>query len=497
MEKRVAIIGAGISGLLTCKYAASRGFNPVVFEAEEQVGGLWNHTIESTRLQNIKDFFQFSDFPWPSSVRDPLPTNAQLLEYLQSYARHFELLPYINFNSKFISVSYVGECEEEMQSWELGGGSGKAFGSKGKWNLKVLHTKEESVKEYAVEFVVICIGRFSGLPEIPSFPPGYGPEVFSGKVLHSMEYSAMDNASAAEFIKGKRIAIIGSGKSAVDIAFECAKVNGNDIPCTVIQRTIHWMLPQDAQPWGLSLGFLCFSRFAELLVHKPGEAFLSSILATSLSPLRWGMSKLIESYLRWRLPLKKYNMIPKESVLQDMSSCQALFLPPNFYDKVEDRSIVLKKSQCFSFCKEGLILDGEDDHIKDLRPLQFLSTGEVLKYMSSLTNDPSKDSTASGDKLLGVFSNLYTFEMRCKWLGYFLDEAFKLPSIKEMEEDIKWEKYMKKYSSNGKFRRACISGVTIWYNDQLCKDIGCNPRRKKGFFMDLFEPYGLADYKEL
>ncbi|KAL0427332.1 UNVERIFIED_CONTAM: putative flavin-containing monooxygenase 1 [Sesamum latifolium] len=284
--------------------AASRGFNPVVFEAEEQVGGLWNHTIESTRLQNIKDFFQFSDFPWPSSVRDPLPTNAQLLEYLQFYARHFELLPYIKFNSKVISVSYVGECEEEIQSWELWGGSGKAFGSKGKWNLKVLHTKEESVKEYAAEFVVICIGRFSGLPEIPSFPPGYGPEVFSGKVLHSMDYSAMDNANAAEFIKGKRIAIIGSGKSAVDIAFECGKANGNDIPCTVIQRTIHWMLPHDAQPWGLSSGFLCFSRFAELLVHKPGEGFLSSILATSLWPL------------------------------------------------------------CFSFCKEGLILDGEDDPVK-------------------------------------------------------------------------------------------------------------------------------------
>ncbi|KAL0315471.1 UNVERIFIED_CONTAM: putative flavin-containing monooxygenase 2 [Sesamum radiatum] len=147
MEKRVAIIGAGISGLLACKYAASRGFNPVVFEAQEQVGGLWNHTIESTRLQNVKEFFQFSDFPWPSSVQDALPTNAQLLEYLQSYARHFELFPYIKFNSKVVSVSYVGECEEEMQSWELWGGGGKAFGSKGKWSLKVLHTKEESVEK--------------------------------------------------------------------------------------------------------------------------------------------------------------------------------------------------------------------------------------------------------------------------------------------------------------------------------------------------------------
>ncbi|KAL0315472.1 UNVERIFIED_CONTAM: putative flavin-containing monooxygenase 1 [Sesamum radiatum] len=373
-------------------------------------------------------------------------------------------------------------------------------------------------QEYVAEFVVICTGRFSGLPEIPSFPPGYGPEVFSGKVLHSMDYSAMDNASAAKFIKGKRIVVIGSGKSAIDIAFECAKANGNDVPCTVIQRTIHWMLPHDAQPWGLSFGFLCFSRFAELLVHKPGEGFLSSILATSLLPLRWGMSKLIESYLRWRLPLKKYNMIPKGSVLQETSSCQILFLPPNFYNKVEDGSIVLKKSQRLSFCKEGLILDGEDDPVK--ADIVIFATGyKGDEKLKNIFSSPTFQNCIAGSPTSAIplyrqmihpripqlavisysesLSNLHVRD-EVQVARILSGRAFKLPSIKEMEEDIKkWEKYMKRYSGNGKFRRACIGGVPIWYNDQLCKDIGSNPRRKKGFLADLFEPYALADYKEL
>ncbi|KAL3629791.1 hypothetical protein CASFOL_027013 [Castilleja foliolosa] len=517
MEKRVAIVGAGISGLLACKYAASKGFSPIVFEAQDQVGGLWNHTIESTRLQIPKETFEFSDFPWPSSA-DTFPHNTQLQDYLQSYAQKFQILQFIKFNSKVISIDYVGDDDDDMQYWDLWGGAGKAFGSKGKWHLKVVDTKQDSIKEYVAEFVVLCIGRFSGLPDIPEFPSGCGPDVFSGKVLHSMDFAAMDNASAAELIKGKKVAIIGSAKSAVDIAFECANANGNNNPCTVIQRTVHWMLP-DPQPWGVSFGFLCFSRFTELLVHKPGEGFFSSVVATMLSPLRWALSKFVESYARWKLPLKKYDMIPNESFVQEASSCQIFFLPENFYDKVEDGSIVFKKSQKVSFCREGLILNGEESPLK--ADIVILATGykgdEKLKnifanttFQNWIQGSPTSIIPLYRQMIhpripqLAVIgyseslSNLFIFEMRSKWLAYFLDQAFQLPSIKEMERDIEnWDKYMKKYAGNGRFRRSCIGGAHIWYIDQLCKDIGINPRRKKGFLSEFFEPYGVGDYQVL
>ena len=91
-------------------------------------------------------------------------------------------------------------------------------------------------------------------------------------------------------------------------------------------------------------------------------------------------------------------------------------------------------------------------------------------------------------------SNLYTSEMRCRWLAELLDSTFKLPSIKEMEKDVaKWDEYMKIYSGQY-YRRSCIGALHIWYNDQLCKDMGWNPKRKKGFFAELFEPYGPLDY---
>ncbi|MED6187954.1 hypothetical protein PIB30_081371 [Stylosanthes scabra] len=152
MEKRVAIIGAGISGLLACKYTLEKGFDPIVFESEEGVGGLWRHTTEFTKLQSTISTYQFSDFPWHSSVKEEeSPNSQQTLHYLNSYAQHFSLFPYIKFNSKVMDIDYVGESSEEMmETWELWGGNGRPFSSKGTWHIGVQDTKNFSVEKWVL-----------------------------------------------------------------------------------------------------------------------------------------------------------------------------------------------------------------------------------------------------------------------------------------------------------------------------------------------------------
>ncbi|KAE9587619.1 putative flavin-containing monooxygenase [Lupinus albus] len=518
MERRVGIIGAGLSGLLACKYILEKGFNPIVFEAEDDIGGLWRHTIASTKLQSDKASWEFSDFPWPSSVTEENPDNVQVFNYLNSYAKHFGIIPCIKFNSKVLDIDYVGECNEEITSWDLWGGAGTPFGSKGKWHLTIQDTNDLSTRVHEVEFVILCLGKYSGIPKIPEFPEGHGPEVFKGKVLHSMDYSNLDNNAAAELIKGKRVTIIGSQKSAIDIAVECANTNGAKYPCTLVQRTSHWFLPH-LYAWGISLGYLYTNRFAELLIHKPQESSLHSLLATLLSPVRWTISKFVESYLKWALPMKKFGLIPEQSFHQDISSCEIAMLPEKYYDKLEEGSVTVKKAQQgFRFCKEGVIINGDSAPIES--DLVIFATGykgeEKLKsifkspiYQNYINDQPAptiplyrqiippKIPQLAVIGYAETLSNLYANEIRSKWLAHFLDGNIKLPSIKKMGEEIQaWRDYMKLYS--GKYYwKTCIFTCAIWYNDHLCKDMGCNPKRKKGFFAELFQPYGPGDYATL
>ena len=176
-------------------------------------------------------------------------------------------------------------------------------------------------------------------------------------------------------------------------------------PCRLLYRTEHWNIP-DYYPWGVPLAYLYFNRFAELLVHKPGEGFFLSLLATILSPLvqlhrltnmclkyrinsrliklyiinyclifgqKWGFSKFVETYVNQKLSLAKFGMVPEQSFHKDISSCLISSMPEEFYDRVEKGSIILKKAPKFSFCKEGILVEGEASPLES--DLVILATG--------------------------------------------------------------------------------------------------------------------------
>lgn len=89
---------------------------------------------------------------------------------------------------------------------------------------------------------------------------------------------------------------------------------------------------------------------------------------------RWLFSNIAENYFKWNMPLQKHGMVPEHSFFQSITSCLITLMPEKFYDKVEEGSIILKRPQTFSFCKNGLSIDGEGELVVE-SDLVIFATG--------------------------------------------------------------------------------------------------------------------------
>ena len=90
--KRVAIVGAGASGLSAIKCCLDEGLVPVCMERTEDIGGLWNYSqnvregqacvMKSTTINTSKEMMSFSDFPPPQEFPIYMH-NTKVLEYFR------------------------------------------------------------------------------------------------------------------------------------------------------------------------------------------------------------------------------------------------------------------------------------------------------------------------------------------------------------------------------------------------------------------------------
>src|ERR1700686_5012511 len=92
--RRVAVIGAGVSGLAAAKCLLDEGLEPVVYEQGSEIGGLWNYQealpdgggvmYRSLHTNTSKQTLAFSDFPFPETAPD-FPHHREVLQYLRDY----------------------------------------------------------------------------------------------------------------------------------------------------------------------------------------------------------------------------------------------------------------------------------------------------------------------------------------------------------------------------------------------------------------------------
>lgn len=104
----------------------------------------------------------------------------------------------------------------------------------------------------------------------------------------------------------------------------------------------------------------------------------------------------MESYIKWKLQLEKFGMVPKHSFLREMNSCLISTVPKDFYKRVEGGSINLKKAQSFCFNREGVLLDNDKSEVVKA-DLVILATGfKSVDKLKDIFRSPTFQTRISG-----------------------------------------------------------------------------------------------------
>ena len=203
----VAVIGAGLGGLCAGIKLKEAGFDDlVILERGEKVGGTWReNTYPGCACDTPVAMYQFSFAP--------------TLSWSHIFPRAAEVQGY---------TEYLTDTFDLRRHLRLGEGAASAVWDAARSRWRVSTTRGQVIE---VDAVVSALGQLNRplLPEIP------GRDAFAGPSFHSAQWRHDVD------LRGKRVAVIGSAASAVQLIPEVAAVAGH---LTVFQRTPNWLLPR-------------------------------------------------------------------------------------------------------------------------------------------------------------------------------------------------------------------------------------------------------------
>ena len=211
-NEHVVIVGTGFSGLGMAIRMKQEGIHDfTILEAAENVGGTWrDNTYPGAACDIESNLYSFSFEPNPEWSRT-YAEQGEILRYLEHCAEKYGLLPHIRFKTGVARARFDERA--------------------GVWNVET--TRGDTIRARVV--VSGCGGLTH--PVLPDIP---GLDDFRGAKFHSARW---DHHTPLD---GKRVAVIGTGASAIQIVPEVAKKAAH---LRVFQRTAPWVLPKNDPPY--------------------------------------------------------------------------------------------------------------------------------------------------------------------------------------------------------------------------------------------------------
>ncbi|SEG64494.1 Predicted flavoprotein CzcO associated with the cation diffusion facilitator CzcD [Nonomuraea solani] len=222
----IAIIGSGFAGICMAIKLKEAGYHDfVILEKAAEPGGTWrDNTYPGCTCDVPSHMYSFSFELNPAWSRMFSPQQ-EIQDYLRACVTTYNLTPHLRYGKNVVGLEY----DDDRRDWSV--------------------TTDDGVTMRA-NAVVSAIGAL----HIPKFPEIVGRESFAGPAFHSAEW---DHSAD---LTGKRVAVIGTGASAVQFVPQLAPTARH---LTVFQRTAPWLHPKPD---------FAFSPAARRVLRLPGLA---------------------------------------------------------------------------------------------------------------------------------------------------------------------------------------------------------------------------------
>jgi cation diffusion facilitator CzcD-associated flavoprotein CzcO len=208
---RVAVIGAGAGGVglgILLRRAGIDDF--VIFEKGDGVGGTWRvNTYPGAECDVPSHLYSFSFLLNPEWTKT-FAGQPEILDYLERCASETGVVEHVRTSTAIESIT-----------WDAGDR---------RWRLRTEHGDD-----WTAQVVVSAVGMFNA----PAYPDLAGLDDFAGPVMHSARWDADVD------LAGRRVAVIGTGASAIQIIPAIAPTVGH---LDVYQRSAPWVMPRGDEP---------------------------------------------------------------------------------------------------------------------------------------------------------------------------------------------------------------------------------------------------------
>lgn len=436
MRKKIAVIGAGLSGIAAIKQLTDGGHEVVCFEKAESFGGVFadKKIYEDLHLTISNYFMAYSDYV-PSQQKLKFWSKKEYVNYLGEYLARFELGQYIHYDHEVRKV--------EKQA--------------GKWQVTTKHGMAEQTDTF--DMVAVCSGHF----QKPKLPELAGLDMFEGEIEHSNDYR--DKHKYA----GKRVLCVGLGESSADITSEISEVASK---CILSLRRYPAVAPrymafQEDPYFTIDTSWLT-SRIVNKLPHRYHGGITKGIFNKYVNS-RNDHVRIRGEWLKKSGPSHHQAVTKNERLFRPIADGKVV---PNIGGIVrfEKNAVVFQDGTreeidavvfCTGYQLSFPFLDVSISNMRDLYKQMFIpEMGDSLSFIGFVRPQQG------GIPVIA--------EMQCRYLSQLASGEKSLPPLSEMVDIIKYD--TEHWQTEYKITPHVASLVNYChYMDSMAKLVGCMP----------------------